>query len=231
MMAYIKGIVLFVVMCILTGRGMAQKNWKELFDEEYSEICTSSETMREKYLKISLSGNSYEFMTLCKIIDALQCMYLSTGEKAYLNDLIKIINNVLSTAQVSKNIPGNVYPYKDDYLTWVSKNRLSSYNNEAVLYEGYIFRFITLFLYHLHQSGWTNLSEANQDWYNQTLQFIEKNIWEKWISRSNRINGKPYTTFLRSRAHMGAHNAFIAFFLKEITTDPVIKTQCTELYN
>lgn len=226
-----KSIVFFVAMLIFAAHGMAQKNWKELFDKKYSELCTSTETMREISLERSASGDSYDFMVISNILDALQCMYLSTGEKAYLYDLIKIIDNILSTAQVSNKIPGNVYPYKDNYLTWVSKNQLNEYNDEAVLYEGYIFRFITLLLYHLHQSGWVNLSSANQNWYNQTLQFIEKNIWEKWISRSNRSNGRPYTIFLRSRAHMGAHNAFIAFFLKEITTDPVIKTQCIELYN
>lgn len=226
-----KSIVLFTAMFILAANGMAQKNWKELFDKKYSDICTSTETMRERYLKKSLSGDSYDFMVMSDILDALQCMYLSTGEKAYLNDLIKIIDNILSTAQVSKNIPGSIYPYKDNYLGWTSKNRLSEYNDEVLLYEGYTFRFITLLLYHLHRSGWTNLSSANQAWYDRTVHFIEKNIWEKWTSRSNRMNDMPYTFLLRSRTHMGAHNAFIAFFLKEITTDPVIKTQCTELYN
>jgi hypothetical protein len=226
-----KRIALFAVMLLLTAKGMAQKDWKELFDKKYSEICASAETMREISLKRSASGDSYDFMVISNILDALQCMYLSTGEKIYLNDLIMIIDNILSTAQVSKEIPGNIYPHKDNYLSWTSKNRFSDYNNEAVLYEGYIFRYITLLMYHLHQSGWANLSAENQSWYNQTLHFIEKNVWEKWITRSNRTNGRPYTIFLRSRTHMGAHNAMIAFFLKEITTDPVIKTQCTELYN
>lgn len=226
-----KIIVFFVAMFTLSANGWAQKNWKELFDKKYSELCTSTETMRERYMAKSLSGDAYDFMMMSDILDALQCMYLSTGEKAYINDLVKIISNILSTAQVSKEIPGSIYAYKDDYLGWTSKNRLSEYNNEVILYEGYTFRFITLLLYHLHQSGWPSLSSENQTWYDHTLHFIEKNIWEKWNSRNYRMTEQPYTFLFRSRAHMGSHNALIAFFLKEITTDPIIKAQCTEFYN
>ncbi|HTN09003.1 hypothetical protein [Agriterribacter sp.] len=226
-----KNIVLFAAMFIFGVNVMAQKNWKVLFDQEYSAICTSTETIREYYLNKSISGDSFDFMTISNILDALQCMYLSTGEDTYRNDLVKIINNILSTAKVSKNIPGNIYEYKDNFLSWTSKNTLNSYNNEAPLYEGYIFRFITQFIYNLHQSGWTSLSAENQSWYNQTLQFIEKNIWGKWISRSNEINKKPYTIFLRTRTHTSSHWAFIGFFLKEITVDPLIRTQCIEMHN
>lgn len=184
-------------------------------------------------MALSKSGNSYDFMELSGILDPLVCMYESTKIDIYRNDLIKIIDNVISTAQVSRDIPGNKYSYKDGYLSWTSKYRLEGYNDEHVLYEGYIFRFITLFLYHLHQEGWDRLSSANQDWYQQTVSFIEENVWEKWISRSRRSNNvnSPYTIFLRTRTHMGSHNAFIAFFLKEITSSPTIKSECTEMYN
>lgn len=227
----IKHIYLFISIILFVDNVKAQEDWKTLFDQRYASICSSTETKREVYLNKSRSGDSFDFMSISNILDALQCMYLSTGEDTYRNDLIKIINNIISTAQVSKDIPGNVYNYKDQYLSWTSKNRLNTYNNETPLFEGYVFRFITQFIYNLHKSGWTNLSAENKNWYNLTLQFIEKNIWEKWITRSNKINNKPYTIFLRSRTHMGAHGAFIAFFLKDITTDPVIKTQCFDLYN
>ena len=226
-----KNTVLFIAILIISSNAKAQKNWKNLFDQEYESLCTSTETTREYYLNISKSGDSFDFMTISNILDALQCVYLSTGEESYRNDLIKIINNILSTAQVSKNIPENKYEYKDDYLSWTSKNRLNSYNNEALLYEGYIFRFITQFIYNLHEEGWVNLSAENQSWYDQTLQFIEKNVWEKWITRSNEINKKPYTIFLRTRTHTSSHWAYMGLFLEEITADPVIRQQCIELYN
>lgn len=226
-----KNVVSFAIAFILMANTMAQKNWKALFDQEYSALCTSTGTIRESYLNKSISGDSFDFMSISNILDALQCMYLSTGEDTYRNDLIKIINNILSTAQVSKAIPGNIYAYKDNFLSWTSKNRLNSYNNEAPLYEGYIFRFITQFIYNLRELGWTNLSAENLNWYNHVLQFIEKNIWEKWISRSNQVNKKPYTIFLRTRTHTSSHWAYIGFFLKEITADPLIRTQCIEMYN
>ena len=73
-------------------------------------------------------------------------MYLSTGESFYRNDLIKITNNILSTASVSKNMPYNIYPYKDNYLSWVSNNELTAYHNETPVHEGYIFRYNTVYL-------------------------------------------------------------------------------------
>ncbi|WP_152266625.1 hypothetical protein [Agriterribacter humi] len=225
-----KKIALLIGILILCSDAIAQKNWKNLFDKKYSEMCISTKTVREGFLEKSASGDSFDFMEMSNIIDALQCMYLSTEESSYRNDLIKIIDNILSTAFTSKDIPDNIYPYKDNYLSWISKN-INTYHNEAPLLEGYIFRYITQFIYNLHKSGWTNISEANQTWYNNTLQFIEKNIWEKWVSRSNRVHYKPYTLFLGRRTHTASHWAYIALFLKEITSDPVIRTQCIEMYN
>ena len=120
-----KNIVSFVVAFALTANAMAQKNWKALFDQEYSALCTSTGTIRESYLIKSISGDSFDFMSISNILDALQCMYLSTGEDSYRNDLIKIINNILSTAQISKNIPGNIYADKNNYLGLTSKNRFN----------------------------------------------------------------------------------------------------------
>ncbi|MCO5235651.1 MAG: hypothetical protein M9933_05215 [Chitinophagaceae bacterium] len=226
---FLSGIILIIGFFFLSNRTIAQKDWKGLFDNKYSALCSSTKTTRELFLIKSKTGDAFDFMETSNIIDALQCMYLSTGDNFYRNDLIKIINNILSTASISKNIAQNIYPYKDNYLTWISNNTTNNYHNEAPLFEGYVFRYITQFLYILRESGWTNASEANQTWYNNTLQFVEKNIWEKWISRSNKINYKPNTIFLGRRTHTASHWAFIALFLKEITTDSVIRTQCLEM--
>ena len=51
------------------------------------------------------------------MVHPLMDMYIATQNEAYLNDEIKIINNVLSTAAVSKFIPGNQYNFKDDCLS------------------------------------------------------------------------------------------------------------------
>lgn len=228
-----KQIALFVLLGINFSSfdATAQKNWQYYFDQKYTSLCWSGTTIRENYQRISTSGNAYDFMGLSDIASSLMYMYVATQNEEYLNDEIKIINNVLSTAAVSKLIPGNQYPFKDDYLTWISRTRGYSYNNEATLYEGYIFRYITQFLYEIKKSGWVSRSGNNRDWYNSTLQFIEKNIWEKWITRSKKINSNPYGIFLGSRTDMASLWAFIGLVLKELTEKTEIKNQCHDVVN
>ncbi|HRQ18076.1 MAG TPA: hypothetical protein PL085_13450 [Agriterribacter sp.] len=196
-------------------------------------MCRAETTFREYYLQLSTSGNQYDFMRLNNIVSPLMNIYIATQNEEYLNDEIRIINNVLSTAAVSKSIPGNTYKLRDDYLGWICKTlgTGSVYYSETELYEGYLFRYIVQFLYEIKKNGWINRSDKNRDWFNTTLQFIEKNIWEKWISRSMISNAVPYATLLGSRTHMASHWAHIALFLKELTDKPVIKTQCQDVVN
>ncbi|HRO85698.1 MAG TPA: hypothetical protein PK110_12810 [Niabella sp.] len=209
----------------------SQKNWVDYFDLKYTSLCTSESTYREYYLQLSASGDQYDFMRLNNMVAPLMNMYVATQNEEYLNDEIKIINNVLSTAAVTKSIPGNKYKLKDDYLGWICRTLGSTYYSEAELYEGYLFRYITQFLYEIKKTGWKDRSDRNRDWYNSTLQFIEKNIWEKWISRSMRSSAVPYATFLGSRTHMGSHWAHVGLFLKELTDKAEIKTQCQDVVN
>lgn len=210
---------------------MSQKDWKEYFDLKYSSLCSSDTTIREQYLQKSLTGNAYDFMNLNSIVAPLMNMYVATRDEKYLNDEIIIINNIISTSEVSKRIPGNQYKYKDDYHGWISKEQDDSYNSEIVLLEGYIFRYIVQFLYEINITGWKDQSEQNQEWFNTTLDFVEKNIWEKWVTRSIRIKANPYGVFLSSRTHKASHWAHVAIFLKELTKKQNIKNECNDLIN
>ena len=224
-------VLITISLCVLSTV-QSQKNWKNYFDQKYSSLCGSAgSTFREYYLQLSKSGNVYDLMELSKMVHPLMDMYIATQNEAYLNDEIKIINNVLSTAAVSKFIPGNQYKFKDDCLSWISKTIGSAYLSENEVSEGYTFRYITQFLYEIKKTGWINHSGKNRDWYNATLQFVEKNIWEKWINRSIKSKGKPYGIFSGSRTHMASHWAHVGLFLKELTNDPVIKAQCQDVVN
>ena len=226
-----KRVIITVIIFSLLSQVSGQKNWKQLFDKRYFGLCTSNKTFRENCLAQSSLGDAMKFMDISGVVDGLKCMYSSTKDEIYLNDEIKLINNILSTAEVSKNIPYNTYLLKDDYLSWTSKTPGYTYNSESPVYEGYIFRDITQFLYILKKSGWTDVSAQNNSWYTNALSFIEKNIWEKWTSRSNRINGQPYTILLSRRTHVASHWAYIALMLNQITQNPVIKSQSQELCN
>ena len=97
----------------------SQKNWINYFDQKYTSLCKSETTFRESYLQLSTSGNQFDFMRLSNMVAPLMNMYVATQNEEYLNDEIKIINNVLSTAAVTKLIPGNQYKLKDNYLGWI----------------------------------------------------------------------------------------------------------------
>lgn len=223
-------VLLLLVLCIFSNT-QSQKSWQIYFDQKYTSLCSSGTTIREDYLQTSTSGNAYEFMNLSNIAGTLLNMYVATQNEEYLNDEIKIINNVLSTAAVSKLIPGNQYPLKDNYLGWISITPFFTYHSETELHEGYLFRYIVQFLYEIKKTGWKDRADKNRDWYNTTLQFIEKNVWEKWISRSLQSKATPYGIFLGTRTHMASHWAYIGLVLKEITDNAVIKKQCQDVVN
>lgn len=226
-----KKIVLSVITLLLVLQGQSQRDWKDFFDKKYTSFCTSTQTYREMYQTLSKSPDAYKFMEMSETVDALLNMYIATRDAEYRNDEINIIDNILATAAVSKSIPGNIYPLKDDYLGWTSKTPENLYNNETDLFEGYVFRYIVHFLYELKKDGWANSSAKNNLWYTKVLTFVEKNIWEKWVSRSMKSHAMPYATFLRTRTHMASHWAYIGILLKELTQNSTIKTQCTEMYN
>lgn len=70
----------------------------------------------------------------------------------------------------------------------------------------------------------------NKKWWNESVQFIEQNIWTKWRTRSYKIFNKKYNHyFLRNRTHMGSHWAGIAMYLAEITNNQEIKEQVIEV--
>src|SRR5690606_3685297 len=102
-------------------------------------------------------------------------------------------------------------------------------NKEVPLYESYSFFYITQFLYILQDIGWVSESQKNKIWWEQTLSFVEENVWNKWLERSISTKGKNYWYFLRQRTHMGSHWAGIAMYLGALTKNQEIKNQTKEV--
>jgi hypothetical protein len=69
----------------------------------------------------------------------------------------------------------------------------------------------------------TNKSLRRQQPYKkfsrQTFNFIETNIWDKWISRGLRYKKNPYHFLMLVRTHMASHWAYIAAELYFLTRD------------
>lgn len=219
-----KIIILLVVISFFQATAISQSSFIKSFEENYTESTRQKDSLK------SIAGNSVNFMSLSLRIDALLAMYIISNKEYYIGEGKIIINNIIGAARVSSSIPENIFKFKDDYMGWISKTPDYSYNSESQLYESYVFQYISRFLYQLLQTGWTSLSAANTQWYNNTIFFIEKHIWEKWITRSMKSTGMPYRTFLGIRTHMAAHWAGIALVLEQLTQNNEIKKQCRELY-
>jgi hypothetical protein len=178
---------------------------------------------KNKIIRLSKSKDSHNFMKLRRSLGTLNA-FISVSHDSYsIKQEKTLIDNVIHSAEVSKDIPNNHYSRKDHYKGWVSRANNATKNLEEVEYEGYLFSYVAQFLYLLKENGWIRKSQKNRHWWKKTLAFVEKNEWKKWYSRSKRIYHKPYREFLRVRTHMGARWATFAIYINAITNNPNIK--------
>src|SRR5690606_11003320 len=195
--------------------------------EEFLTMYSSSNYKRVALNK-SKSSDAYMFMSLRNTVAAFNIIL----DKEYNRDVIEeyklIVDNIINTAQVSKEIQNNRYRFKDTYMGWITLKENSSSHIEVPLYESYIFLRITHFLYQLKNMGWVEESKENQAWWNKTLSFVEENVWNKWVSRSFK-KYNSYRYLLRSRTHMGSHWAGIAMYLNNITSNLKIKEETKKI--
>jgi hypothetical protein len=198
-------------------------------DSLYNDPDKKGISWKNKALALSKSTNSYHFMSLRRTFGALNAVISFTQNPDLIKEQIKLIDNLIHTAEVSKDVPNNKYRFKDDFKGWVSKQNNVTKNIEVPLYESYSFFYITQFLYLVKKDGWVHKSQKNRHWWEKTLAFVEKNEWEKWYKRSYKIHHKHYRIFLRSRTHMGSHWAGIAMYLNALTNNPNIKKQTKSL--
>ena len=191
-----------------------------LYTQPNKEGVTEEEQAEDK----SKGNDAYKFMSLRKTIGALNAMISSTGEAYWINQQIKIIDNLIQTAKTSSDIPDN-RTFRDDFRGWISLTKDQSYLNEVPLYESYSFFYIMQFLFLIRNNGWKKRTDSNKLWWNNTLAFVEKNIWTKWYERSSLTFKNHYRYFLRSRIHMGSHWAGLAMYLNTLTSDKQIQSQ------
>lgn len=188
--------------------------------------------IEQEILTKSISGNSYDFMSLRDFLGGMNVLIIKTNDETYINNQCVAVDNIVNSSQVSRFIKGN-QSYRDSYRGWVALNtneqNKSTKFNEIPLFESYSFFYITQFLYILQENGWKEKSAINKQWWENTLNFIEKNEWEKWYERSYNSKGNHYWGFLRSRTHMGSHWAGIAMYLSKMSRNADKLRQYEEL--
>ena len=219
--------ILFILFFVVTNVVYSQTDnikYKSLYrDSDYTSA-----------LKIATSGNSYDFMSLRKYIGALNVMIKETNDEELIHKQKTLVDNLIKSSDVSLSIVNSTYEYKDKFKGWIvhkaDNGNKATINNEVPLFEGYTFFYVTEFLYLLKENGWIEKSVDNKKWWNETVQFVDQNIWTKWRSRSYKIfNKKDNHYFLRNRTHMGSHWAGVAMYLSEITKEEEIKKQANDV--
>src|SRR5690554_2839564 len=184
-----------------------------------------------KAVGFSNRGNSYQFMDLRGYLDTNNVLIKKQNKENVIEFQWLLINNVVNSAQISKDIKHNKSPFKDNYKSWVSLSERSMFNQEVPLYEGYSFYYITQFLYYTKINGWSGASLQNKKKWYELLSFIETNIWTKWYERSFKEKGNYYYYFLGRRTHMGSHWAGIAMYLNKLSDDTHIINQTAIMLN
>ncbi len=217
-----------LIVVAFSPQAFAQKSsppsyFLKLFDKDRAEV------LHEKSIDLSSSGNTHKLMSLRAYLGANNALVSITPDSEVIDYQRMLIDNIINNARVSKNISNNLSPFRDEYKGWISTTENSVYNQEVVLYEGYSFSYITRFLYSLKKNHWISSSSENLAWWQETLSFLEQNIWNKWYTRSHKIHKNNYSYFLRSTTDMGSNWAQFAIYLKEITSDSLIKKECEKL--
>jgi hypothetical protein len=184
-----------------TGTLRTAEEWASMFAEQWRGERPVAEAL-------STSADSWDHYNLSYDVDALTAAYLATGRTEYIDEGLRLLDNVMSTARRSADLPTS--DHRDDYLGWVSAEEGG---REVPLYESYLWRYATGLLRVIEQDPLLRQDPTRQARYGAALAFAERNIFEKWQLRGADDN------IFRSRTHMAAHWALIALELSQITTD------------
>src|SRR5690606_25852540 len=173
------------------------------------------------------------FMRLRRYVGALNVMIKETNDEELIHKQMTLIDNLINSSRISRAIVNSTYDNKDEFRGWVvskaDRGNKETINREIPLFESYTFFYIAEFLYLLKENRWIEKSIYNKQWWDKTVQFVERDVWTKWRSRSYRIYNRYNSTFLRNRTHMGSHWAGIAMYLGQITNDEEIVKQTDNL--
>jgi hypothetical protein len=177
-----------------------------------------------EYLALSTAGDSWKLYNLGYAVDANVAMYRATGKTQYLDRALLYTNNVIGKAKKSSSIPTS--QYKDSYMTWPSFSHPDGQDGgmEYPLYESYMWRYVTYMLRTMHDTPSVMQNASYKSQYDKILTFTEKNIYDKWYSRSANDN------IYRQNTHMASHWAYITMELAAVTTDSSRKAAYTKVY-
>jgi hypothetical protein len=217
-------IVLLFIISIPLFQCKAQNNNSPHY---FNKLLNADESIIHKKQSDSISrtGNAYQLMSLRSYLGANNAIIQEYKDDEVIEYQMTLIENIINSSRLSKDIKNNQSPFKDSFMTWVSLTKKKVFNHEVPLYESYSFFYISQFLYFTKKNGWRIETNSNKKRWDKLLKFVENNIWRKWYTRSNKTYGNNYSYFLRSRVHMGSHWAGVAMYLNKISVNQDVNKQ------
>lgn len=190
---------------MLTGHAVYSQSAKE-FLIKYESVVNSNDKQNsyDRVLRNSKNGNSWYFMFICEVIDANNTMYKTTGDVKYLKHNFDYILGILNTARTQGTLE----------MAWRSESQNEHNkqvdNQEVLLFEGYIFRYIAETYYLV-----SNLDGGNRNALQLPVYELD-NTFMKWYNRSIEEFGDASDVY-RNRTHIAALWANTALFLSKIS--------------
>ena len=162
--------------------------WKNKFDGGWSYYAA-------EISRFSQSANkNQEYYYYAYYIDGIISMWQATGDNAYLDTVIGLIDETINDA----------VPMGNGYLGWPS-----AAGEQVSLWDSFYWRFVASLTRIMHQSPNLRSNQNYQAAYERFLNFSEKNIWERYEGLASNI--------YRVNTHMASHWARIGMELYIIT--------------
>lgn len=174
------------------------------------------------YQPKSVSGDSRTYYDLAYSIDGNAAMFQATGKTAYLDRALLYVENTIASAMPSSTFPRS--RFKDGYSGWVSREAGTYNGQEVVLYEIYLWRYVTRLLRLVRANATVWADPAYQARFQRILAFTETNIFDKWYAR-----GTKWYVY-REVTHITAHFGYIALDLAGLTSDLNRRARCLAVF-
>jgi len=192
------------------------------FSSKFNSVLNSGKYYNSKIniRSYSKGGNAQNFLLLGYYLNSNDIMFKSTGNISYLKNNEEVINAIKKSGlQVDENVSKKEYKWQAKIKS--GQSNYSMNNQEFMLYEGYILRYIAEYYF---------LLKKNQNKLNLVadVDFLRTNFF-KWYDFS--LSNYDDDSSLQSlRTHMGSHWATLAMYLYLLDNNEKNKTIYKSVY-
>ena len=176
----------------------------------------------DRVMNAAKSGNSMSFLYLGYNINARNTMFKATKNLKYLQQNQEIILAIIEAGRNDNTDKGLTLSWRANSSS--PKDRIVV-GKEVMLYEGYLFRYVSEYCYILKSlNGRTQLTD-NLPFMIEAVEFT----WEKWYKRLS-MTDNIISGMIGIRAHIGSHWATTSMYMFKLSKDSKRKKSYEKLF-